>query len=69
MMMTPPLFSLALILRALSFEEPLGLRDAEALLAHRTAGAIRFSTAIYLSTPAMVSRGFIAPTSNRAALW
>ena len=65
-MMGPPLFSLALILRALSFEEPLGVRDAEAVLAARTARAIRFSTAIYLSVPAMVSRGFIVPTAKRA---
>jgi DNA-binding PadR family transcriptional regulator len=64
-MLGPPLTSLALILRALSSKEPLGLRDAEQALSRRTAGAIRFSTAIYATCPSMVRGGFITPTGTR----
>jgi hypothetical protein len=63
--MDNPLFSIALILRAMSWKEPLGMRDAGKLLTRKSNGALRLGNTVYQPLPSLLRLGYIVPCAER----
>jgi hypothetical protein len=63
--MDSPLFSIALILRAMSCKEPLGMRDAGRLLTRKSAGALRLGNTVHQPVASLLRRGYIVPCGER----
>jgi hypothetical protein len=54
--MDKPLFSIAIILQVMSWQEPLGMRDAGKRLTRKSNGALRLGTTVYQLAPPRVHR-------------